>query len=151
MSRQLRIAIALTALQHKPSTQSIQSYIADLQTAFSPTCACRPIQPGAAPPEPWRERAVTLEKEMEGLRAQHDQERLELLALRKAAQSQESRPTPEEGSAPSTAAKKAKGKKTKASSAVEPSAGFTPASVTTTLPIRLPRLDLSAFLQRAFA
>ncbi|KAI0353152.1 hypothetical protein OH77DRAFT_631555 [Trametes cingulata] len=140
MNRQLRIAIALAALRHKPRAQSIQAYILDLQAAFPATCPCRPCQSRTAdsreaPTEPWRERALALEKELEELRTQHDAEKIELLALRKAAQSHQTtsaRPTPDSDAADSTPTASAvpmttgTGKKAKAKKGKQTAGGAVP-------------------------
>ncbi|KAI0735898.1 hypothetical protein C8Q76DRAFT_593025, partial [Earliella scabrosa] len=72
--QQIRIAIALAALRHKPPEQSIQAYILDLQAAFpsEPVAeACRPPSPN-----PWRDRVLALEKDIADLQAQHDKDKL---------------------------------------------------------------------------
>ncbi|KAI0820654.1 hypothetical protein BC628DRAFT_1300087, partial [Trametes gibbosa] len=79
---QLRIAVALSALAHKPPTQSFESYILDLQAFFPIACTShRPCLSIAQPhpsdsEKPWRDRVLELEKQAEELRAQHEQEKL---------------------------------------------------------------------------
>ncbi|KAH9855796.1 hypothetical protein C2E23DRAFT_901161 [Lenzites betulinus] len=159
MDEKLRITVALAALRHKPPTQSFEAYILDLQAAFTIACTthrpCLSISQLQPSEEPWRDRVLELEREVEELRAQHEQEKLELLALRKAAQLQLTRPTADDGhatdsSAPVPTGKKAKGKKTKAQNA----------AVATYLPVRMPTLvtasaagpkvSLSAMLRNSF-
>ncbi|KAI9065521.1 hypothetical protein FKP32DRAFT_1590464 [Trametes sanguinea] len=150
MSRQLRIAIAFAALRHKPTTQSIEAYIFDLQTAFPLICTCHPSRPALQPnpgltPDPWRDRVVTLEKQIEELRAQHDKERLELLTLRKASRNAASRSTPDQEAAHATTGKKGKGKKTKPSA---PAKTSTAAPTLVATPVRqTAEIDLPAILQ----
>ncbi|KAI1784692.1 hypothetical protein LXA43DRAFT_1101087 [Ganoderma leucocontextum] len=82
--QQIRIAIALAALRHKPSTQSILAYILDLQSAFP--VSAPDGDPNRLPsPNPWRQRVLLLEKDLQDLQSQYDKEKIELLSLRKAA------------------------------------------------------------------
>ncbi|OBZ79204.1 hypothetical protein A0H81_00151 [Grifola frondosa] len=77
-AHQLRIAIALAALRHKPIDQSYEAYILDVQAKFplsrSPSDGC----------EPWRARALLLEKNLKELQAKHQKDQTELYSLRKA-------------------------------------------------------------------
>ncbi|TBU30872.1 hypothetical protein BD311DRAFT_717945 [Dichomitus squalens] len=76
---QIRIAIALAALRHKPSHRSIHAYILDLHAAFPPppSSASREIEPQRAPsPNPWRDRVLVLERDLRQLQAQHDKDRI---------------------------------------------------------------------------
>ncbi|TFK91538.1 hypothetical protein K466DRAFT_442062, partial [Polyporus arcularius HHB13444] len=72
--QQIRIAIALAALRHKPSEQSIQAYILDLQAAFpsSPAADRRRV----SSPNPWRDRVLALEKDLKELQEQCDKEKI---------------------------------------------------------------------------
>ncbi|RPD70743.1 hypothetical protein L226DRAFT_469518 [Lentinus tigrinus ALCF2SS1-7] len=72
--QQLRIAIALAALRHKPAEQSIQAYILDLQAAFPsyPAADCH----RASSPNPWRDRVLALERDLKELHEQYDKEKL---------------------------------------------------------------------------
>ncbi|KAI0369952.1 hypothetical protein BV20DRAFT_911584, partial [Pilatotrama ljubarskyi] len=69
---------ALAALRHKPPSQSIHAYILDLQAAFPVTCSCHPCQSARSQnsTEPWRERALALEKELHELQAHSDKEKI---------------------------------------------------------------------------
>ncbi|KAL1940627.1 hypothetical protein VTO73DRAFT_8062 [Trametes versicolor] len=137
MSSQLRIAIALAALRHKPPAQSIQ--------------------------EPWRERALALESDLEDLRFQHEQEVIRLLSIPspKAAQPtpQASRHTPaddgrETDPTPPTTGKKAKTKKTKPPSAVPatpPAPAPSPSPAPPPTPAPGPKSKLSVLLQGDFS
>ncbi|KAI0641170.1 hypothetical protein C8Q79DRAFT_1106878 [Trametes meyenii] len=158
MRKHLRIAIALAALKHKPPTQSIPAYILDLQAAFPsscPSCSCwSTVSTGSAEsPQPWRERVHALETELENLRTQHDETKMELLALRTAAQSARSRATADDicdtDSTPAPTGKKAKGKKTKSSGTAM--GGPPPAPSPVPVISRRPRLELAAILQGNFA
>ncbi|KAI0696478.1 hypothetical protein C8T65DRAFT_814300, partial [Cerioporus squamosus] len=80
---------ALAALRHKPSERSIQAYILDLQAAFPSSPAAD--RHGVSSPNPWRDRVLALEKDLKELQAQCDKEKIELLALRKAARTNQSR------------------------------------------------------------
>ncbi|KAI0757626.1 hypothetical protein C8Q80DRAFT_1092347 [Daedaleopsis nitida] len=72
--QQIRIAIALAALRHKPPEQSVQAYILDLQAAF-PSATDRECR-RAPSPNPWRDRVLALEKDLNELQAQYDNEKL---------------------------------------------------------------------------
>ncbi|KAI0668704.1 hypothetical protein C8Q78DRAFT_240948 [Trametes maxima] len=155
MGRKIRIALA--ALKHKPSTQSISAYILDLQTAFPSSCAsCQSrsiVSSSVESPQPWRERTHALEAELEHLRAQYDETKMELLALRTAAQSARSRATADDvcdtDTTPAPSGKKGKGKKTKPSGAAVGGPPLVPPPVPTIR--RRPRLELAAILQGDFA
>ncbi|KAI0762431.1 hypothetical protein C8Q74DRAFT_1173829, partial [Fomes fomentarius] len=75
--QQIRIAIALAALRHKPPEQSIQAYILDLQPAF-PAEAAPDAHSGCRTPtaNPWRDRVLVLEKDIAALQAQYDNDKL---------------------------------------------------------------------------
>ncbi|KAH9891282.1 hypothetical protein C8Q73DRAFT_118394 [Cubamyces lactineus] len=154
MSKQLRIIIALAALRHRPPTQSIQAYISDLHSAFPVICTCRPCQIGSRSPDSRSERISALEKEIEGLRTKHDEDKLELLALRKAAKSHRNRSVPDSthdtDTTPPTAGKKGKAKKTKPVTASAATAAPLSAPVAVTVPPREPRLGLIAVLRGDF-
>ncbi|OCH88969.1 hypothetical protein OBBRIDRAFT_46559 [Obba rivulosa] len=74
LAHRLRLAIAFTALRHKPPEQSYEAYVLDLQEKFPCT--------GAQPEPPWRERALELEKKLENLKRKYEEEHIELISLR---------------------------------------------------------------------
>ncbi|KAM5542121.1 hypothetical protein V8D89_004204 [Ganoderma adspersum] len=74
--QQIRIAIALAALRHKPSAQSILSYILDLHSAFPVSAPeTNPNRPPS--PNPWRQRVLLLEKDLRDLQSRSDKEKIE--------------------------------------------------------------------------
>ncbi|KAI0656813.1 hypothetical protein C8Q70DRAFT_1008939 [Cubamyces menziesii] len=154
MSKQLRIAIALAALRHKPPTQSIQAYISDLQSVFTVICTCRPCQVTSRSTESKSERISALEREIEDLRTKHDEDKLELLALRKAAKSHLNRTVPDGAhdtdTTPSTTGKKGKAKKAKPATSSAATAAPLSAPVAVTVPPRVPKLGLIAVLRGDF-
>ncbi|KAH7922513.1 hypothetical protein BV22DRAFT_652522 [Leucogyrophana mollusca] len=66
-----RIAIALSALKHKPAGQSTASYILDLRAAF-PLAARHDAGDESPDAGAWRTRALKLESELRELQSQHD-------------------------------------------------------------------------------
>ncbi|TBU51532.1 hypothetical protein BD310DRAFT_834161 [Dichomitus squalens] len=74
---QIRIAIALAALRHKPPLQSVHAYILDLHAAFPPppsTASGERESHRAPSPNPWRDRVLVLESDLRELQAQHDKD-----------------------------------------------------------------------------
>ncbi|KAL4254509.1 hypothetical protein ABKN59_003236 [Abortiporus biennis] len=82
----IRIAIALTVLKHKPETESFQSYMIDLQEHFPTESSSRQGTSQQlivkTPAEPWRDRALSLEHDLQQLQEKYRSEHAELLALR---------------------------------------------------------------------
>ncbi|KAJ8495148.1 hypothetical protein ONZ51_g1887 [Trametes cubensis] len=154
MSKQLRIAIALAALRHKPPTQPIQAYISDLQSVFTVICTCRPCQVASLSTDSKSEHISALETEIEDLRTKHDEDKLELLALRKAAKSHLNRSVPDSAhdadTTPSTTGKKGKAKKAKPATSSAATAAPLSTPVAVTVPPRVPKLGLIAVLRGDF-
>ncbi|KAF7331553.1 hypothetical protein MKEN_00034500 [Mycena kentingensis (nom. inval.)] len=71
----LRIAIALTALKFKPSDVSCASYVLQLQAAFPPSKPAAPTADGS-----WKAHALSLEKELAGLRKKLDAAKIKSIA-----------------------------------------------------------------------
>ncbi|KAF9488697.1 hypothetical protein BDN71DRAFT_425165 [Pleurotus eryngii] len=105
----IRVAIAVVALRYKPSEQSYDAYTLDLKSLFgSPKRGSGDHTVKKRSESPWRERALTLEKNVFELQAKYDSERTKVLELTtKTTVSQNATPTPPPPPPPS----KKKGKK----------------------------------------
>ncbi|KAG2078371.1 hypothetical protein BDR04DRAFT_304460 [Suillus decipiens] len=74
----VRIAIAITALKHKPKDQSIPSYLLDLQSHFSLSDDSQATYDEGT----WRSHALSLERELESLKQKQEDSEAELVRLR---------------------------------------------------------------------
>ncbi|KAL0950571.1 hypothetical protein HGRIS_007373 [Hohenbuehelia grisea] len=81
----LRIAIALSALKFKPLEQSFEAYALDLQAVFAPSSRRDGTSVSQVQVEsdmdPWRQRAIDLEKDLAELQAQLDGEHIKVVEL----------------------------------------------------------------------
>ncbi|TFY60591.1 hypothetical protein EVJ58_g5055, partial [Rhodofomes roseus] len=141
----LRIAIAVAALRHKPTDQSYEAYMLDLQDKFPRNCVL--------PPDVWRERALALEKKLQDMQTKYDSEHIELEALR---QSSEQPPVGSEAQpeTKTTGKKKKQPKKVARSAELAASAEIHPTLRTILDPSQinatLPALPSTAHVLRAF-
>ncbi|KAJ6498038.1 hypothetical protein C8R47DRAFT_316910 [Mycena vitilis] len=70
----LRIAIAMAALSFKPADESCASFVLQLRSIFPPSIPAAPTTDGS-----WKTHALALEKELAGLKAKYNAERIKTL------------------------------------------------------------------------